>query len=102
MGERLRRLLRPIDAVLLVRGQLPEGLGEAVGLEHRIVAETGLAARRPDGLAENTTLEQLLMPIRPRDHQGRHEMGAAGRRIVRDAAFLQLALYPRHGGWIIP
>ncbi len=82
--------LVPVDAVLLLRREFAEGQRRIVGLEHRVVAEPLVAARRPDQLAEDPALEQLLVPVRPGQDQGRDEVGppvggATGRKLALDA-----------------
>ena len=67
---------RPVDAVLFLRRHLAEGRVVPVGLEHRVVAEASLPARRPDEMAVHAAFEQLLMAIRPGDHESGDEMRA--------------------------
>ena len=53
------------QAVFFLGAHLAEGLIETVGLEHRIVAETTLATRRPDGGAVDCGLKLFEMTVGP-------------------------------------
>ena len=70
------------QAVLLVARHLAEGAVVAVGQEHRVVAEAGVAARRPDQRAVDVRLELLDMAVRPGDAERGDELRLAQRRPV--------------------
>ena len=59
------------------RRHFAEGGGESVRQEQRIIAETGVAARRPDDVAIDAAFEFLDVPVRPGETQSRDEMRAA-------------------------
>src|SRR4051812_39021871 len=64
------------DAVLLVRLDLAEGEGPALGDEHRVVAEAAVAARRPDQVPVDLAAEGLGVSVGPGERERRDEMGA--------------------------
>ena len=65
------------DPVLLARGSIStEGHVVTVGLEHRVVAVPAVAAHRPDALPLDRALEDLVVPVRP----GQHQRAAEARR----------------------
>ena len=55
------------QAVLLDAGHLAEGAGVAIGQEHRIIAETRGAARRPHQRAVGARFDLLEMIVGPGD-----------------------------------
>src|SRR5262245_30668541 len=65
------------QAVLFVRTHLAESAVEAVGEKDRIVAETEMAARRPNDFAIDATFEGGELPVGPGDAEGGDEGGAA-------------------------
>ena len=68
---------RPVARRRLPRRiHLAVGLGLAMRLKHRVVAEAPRATRRPHPLAFDTPLEQLEMPIRPGEAKHGYEIGA--------------------------
>src|SRR5690349_4454757 len=95
MRESVGAPIRPADSMLFVGRQLAESGLIAVRLEHRVVAETSVAARGPDHRSEDAAFGKLLMAVRPRDHERGDEMGAAVRRL-HGASALKLALDPLH------
>jgi hypothetical protein len=66
-----------------IAGHLAEGRVVSVGQEHRIVAEAGGAARRPDQRAVDARLEFLEMAVGPGDAQRRDEMRARCSGVAR-------------------
>src|SRR5262249_54063834 len=81
LQERARAMRQALPVrrqpVLLVARHFAEGLIEAVGQEHRIVAEALLAARRPDQRAVDLAFERLGVTVRPGDAQRRDEVRLA-------------------------
>src|SRR3954470_6789397 len=73
LEERARAMRQALalrrQAVLVVAGHLAERLRQAVGEEHRIVAEPLGTARRPHQRAVDRRLELLDVPVRPGDAQ---------------------------------
>src|ERR1700739_2365793 len=84
------------QAVLFVAVHFAERARVAVGQEHRIVAKSLVAARRPDQRAGNAALEVFDMAVRPGHAQRRDELGVALLRRER-AAFAQLLFDRLHG-----
>src|SRR5262249_26386067 len=83
----VRQALAPgRQPVLLVGTHLAEGARVAIGQEHRVVAKTFRAARRPYERPVDAGLEFLQVPVRPRDAQRRDEMRAPLVRRIRAAA----------------
>ena len=80
---------------LLVR-HLAEGAGVAAGQEHGIVAETFLAARRPDEDAVDLGLEFLDVSVGPGEAQRADELRLASAARKR-AALAQLVFHRLHG-----
>src|SRR4051794_4621835 len=81
------------DAVLFGRVHLAERDVAADRLEHRIVAEAPVAARRPDEAAVDPAFEPFAMAVRPAQSERTDEMGVAARL---GAELLQLILHPAH------
>src|SRR5258707_1220529 len=65
------------DRVFRVGVHLAESLRPALRQEHRIVAETTPATRRPDQHAVRLAAEDLDMAVGPGERQGSDEEGAA-------------------------
>src|SRR5262245_58253187 len=66
--------------MLLLSAHLAESARVAVGQEHRVVAEAGGPARRPDQRAVDARLELLQVTVRPDDAERRDEVRLALRR----------------------
>src|SRR6185369_12820771 len=83
------------QAVFLDRGHLAKGPDVPIGLERRIIAETGGAAWRPDQSSIGAGFDLFEVTVRPGDAQRGHEMCLS---LVRrgGAALLQQALDPAH------
>ncbi len=75
----------------------PKLVGPAVGDEHRVVAETPLPARRPDGHAVDAALEHLRVAVRPGEAEHRDEMrapvGIAADQLVHPAHRMREILF---------
>ncbi len=89
LGERARPVA---DGVLLGRIDLAERLPAAARHEHRIVAKTLVAARRPDRRAVDAADEGLGVSIRPGEAQCGDEPCAPVRGVAH------LLVHPRHRG----
>src|SRR3974377_1085609 len=80
--RRQKRWWTPLDQaaprrrqpVFFVARHLAEGAPMSVGEEHRVVAKTPLAPRRPNQRAVDAALELLEVTVRPGDAQRRNEM----------------------------
>src|SRR5262249_57449779 len=75
---------------------LAKGAGVAAGQEHGIVAETPLAARRPDERAGDLALEFLDVSVGPGEAKRADEMRLALTALPR-AALAQLVFHRLHG-----
>src|SRR3954471_20855895 len=77
-GARAMREAAPArrQPVFFLGRHFPEGAVVPVRQEHRIVAETLRAARRPDQRAADAAFEFLHMTVRPSETKRRDEMGA--------------------------
>src|SRR5581483_497200 len=62
------------ETMFVVGAHLAKGSVETFRLKHRIITETGGAARRPDQRAVDAAFEFFQMPVGPGDAQGGDEM----------------------------
>src|SRR6201989_1465646 len=83
------------QSVLFEAGHLAESAVETIGQEHRIITETGAAARRPDQRSVHARLDFRDMIVGPGHAERGDEMRLALVGCCR-AAFLQQPLDPRH------
>src|SRR5207245_2661756 len=100
LEKRARPVRKPFaprrQAVFLHVRHLAEGAGMAGGQKHRIVAETLLAARRPDERAVDGALEFLDVFVGPGEAERADEMRRALAARTR-AALAQLVFHDLHG-----
>src|SRR6201987_6504588 len=65
------------DTVLFLGVDFAEGQGCALRDEHRIVAETSIASRRPNEIAFDFSAKQFGAAARPGEGEDRNKFGAA-------------------------
>src|SRR3954464_13123306 len=84
------------QAMFLLAGHLAEGTGMTVGQEHRIIAETLVAARRPNQRTLDRGFEVVGVPVGPGGTERGDEMRGALTG-THCSARAQLVLHGCHG-----